>query len=122
MPRARSGTVTRRRHKKIRKLAKGYYGGRRRIFHIARDTVYRALAYSYAGRKQRKRQYRYLWNIRINAAAREHGLSYSRFINLLKRSGVELDRKSLAEIALDDPAGFRAIVESVRSGEQAVAE
>ncbi len=106
MPRVKRGFKARRRRKKILKMAKGYVGGRRRMFKVAKETVHRALVYAYRDRKQRKRDFRRLWIVRINAAARAHGMSYSRFIAGLKRAGVGLDRKVLADIAVHDPEAF----------------
>ncbi len=114
MARAKGGFKSRRRRSKIMKLAKGYYAGRHRQFRMAANTVQRALAYAFAGRKQRKRQYRALWIVRINAAVRPLGLSYSRFIAALTRAGIEIDRKVLADIALFDPKGFSEIVERAK--------
>lgn len=114
MARVKVGTTSRRRHKKILKAAKGYYGGRRKMHRVARNTVERAWAYAYRGRKERKRQFRAMWVVRINAAAREHGLSYSRFIAGLNAAGIELDRKALAEMAIRDPGAFARVVELVR--------
>jgi large subunit ribosomal protein L20 len=115
MPRAKGGPKTRRRHKKIMKLAKGYVGGRRKTYRQARETVERGLTYAYRDRKQRKRDLRSLWVVRINAAARPHGLSYSRLVAGLKAAGVELDRKMLAALALDDPTAFAEIVGLART-------
>jgi len=106
MPRAKGGPKTRRRHKKTMKLAKGYVGGRRKTYRQARETVERGLTYAYRDRKQRKREFRGLWIVRINAACRPHGLSYSRFVAGLKSAGVTVDRKILAALALDDPRTF----------------
>jgi len=114
MPRAKGGPKTRRRHKKTMKMAKGYVGGRRKTYRQARETVERGLTYAYRDRKQKKRDFRSLWIIRINAAVREHGLRYSEFINGLTKSGIQLDRKSLSELAIHDPAGFAAIVGQVK--------
>lgn len=109
MPRTKGGPKTRWRRKRILKRAKGYWGARKKLFAVAKETVDRALAYAFAGRKQKKRQYRRLWVARINAAVRPHGLSYSRFINGLSRANVELDRKVLADMAIHDPAAFGAV-------------
>jgi large subunit ribosomal protein L20 len=106
MPRVTRGTKTRRRHKKVLKLAKGNVGGRRRGYRQARETVEKGLTYAYRDRKVRKRDFRGLWIVRINAAARLHGMSYSRFIAGLKKAGVDLDRKVLADVAARDPAAF----------------
>jgi len=107
--RIKRGFKARRRRKKVLKLAKGYRGGHSKLFRTAADTVDRALMYSYRDRKARKRDFRRLWVIRINAAARINDLSYSRFIHGLKLANVELDRKVLAELAVSDPGGFSQI-------------
>ncbi len=115
MPRARGGPKTRQRRKKILKKAKGYVGGRRKLYRTAAETVLRAGAFAYRGRKQKKRRARGLWIIRINAACREAGLSYSRFMAALKRAGILLDRKVLAEMAVSDPQGFAKLAETARA-------
>ena len=109
MARVKRGVTARRRHKKIIKLAKGYYNARRKVFRVAKQAVTKAQQYAYIGRKQKKRQFRSLWIVRINAAARINGLSYSRFMYGLKQAGVELDRKVLADIAVRDAATFTKI-------------
>ena len=106
MVRATNAPVARRRHKKILKMAKGYRGGRGKQYRQAKDTVMRALAYAFRDRKVRKRDFRGLWIVRIGAAARLNGLSYSRFMSGLKKAGVELNRKILADIAIKDEAAF----------------
>ena len=106
MPRVKRGTKTRRRHKKLLKLAKGNVGGRRRGYRQARETVEKGLVYAYRDRKVRKREFRALWIVRINAAARLHGLSFSRLMQGLKMAGVDLDRKVLADLAVRDPGAF----------------
>ena len=106
MPRVKRGTKARHRHKKVLKLAKGYVGGRRRGYRQARETVEKGLTYAYRDRKVRKRDFRGLWIVRINAAARLHGLSYSRLMAGLRRAGIDLDRKVLADLAVRDPAAF----------------
>jgi large subunit ribosomal protein L20 len=111
MPRTKGGPKTRHRRKRILKLAKGYWGARRKLYAVAKETVDRALAYAFAGRKQKKRQYRSLWISRINAGLTNTDLSYSRFIHGLKRAEVELDRKALANLALTDPAAFAQVVD-----------
>jgi large subunit ribosomal protein L20 len=111
MPRTRNSPATRKRRKKILQRAKGYVGGRSRTFKMARETVDRAAAYAYRDRKQRKRQFRRLWIIRIGAAARLHGLSYNKFIHGLKTADIELDRKTLADMAISDPAAFGKLAE-----------
>ena len=109
MPRVKRGVTARNRHKKVLAEAKGYYGARSRVYRVAKQAVIKAGQYAYRDRRQRKRQFRALWIARINAAARENGLSYSRFINGLTRSGVEIDRKVLADLAVSDKAAFAAI-------------
>ena len=111
MPRVKRGTKGRRRHKKLLKLAKGYYGKKKNAYRIAMQAVDRALAYAYRDRRQKKRQFRSLWIVRINAAARENGLTYNRLISGLRKAGIELNRKVLSEIAIHDADGFAAIVE-----------
>ena len=115
MPRAKGGPKTRRRHKKIMKQAKGYVGGRRKLYRTAAETVLRAGAFAYRGRKQKKRRARGLWIIRINAASRQVGLSYSRFMAALRRAGILLDRKVLAEMAVLDPQGFAKLAETAKA-------
>ncbi|GIW40684.1 MAG: 50S ribosomal protein L20 [Candidatus Binatia bacterium] len=115
MPRVKRGTKARKRRKKILKMAKGYVGGRRRQYRQARETVEKGLTYAYRDRKARKRNFRSLWIVRINAACRLHGLSYSRLVHGLKRSGIELDRKALAELAVRDPAAFAEIAAQARA-------
>ena len=111
MPRTKGGPKTRHRRKKILKLAKGYWGARRKLYAVAKETVDRALAYAFAGRKQKKRQYRALWITRINAALTGSQLSYSRFIHGLKKAEIDLDRRALANLALHDPAAFGQVLE-----------
>jgi large subunit ribosomal protein L20 len=115
MPHVKRGVVAHRRHKKILKQAKGYYGARSRIFRVAKQAVTKAGQYAYRDRRQRKRQFRSLWIIRINAQSRANGLSYSRFINGLKRAEIALDRRVLADLAIHDKAGFAAIVERAKA-------
>ena len=115
MPRAKGGPKTRRRRKKILKQAKGYVGGRRRLYRTAAETVLRAGAFAYRGRKQKKPTARRLWIVRINAACRLAGLSYSRFVAALRRAGILLDRKVLAEMAVRDPAGFAKLAETAKA-------
>jgi len=110
--RVKRGYKARRRRKKILKLAKGYRGGRSKLFRTAADAVDKALMYAYRDRKARKRDFRRLWVIRINAAARMNNLSYSKFIHGLKLAGIELDRKILAELAVSDPSGFSQIAKT----------
>ena len=108
--RVKRGFKARRRRKKVLKLARGFRGGHSKLFRTAASTVDRALAFAYRDRRQRKRDFRRIWIVRINAAARMHDMSYSRFISGLKKAGVELDRKVLAELAVSDPSGFARIV------------
>ena len=115
MPRAKGGPKTRRRRKKVLKQAKGYVGGRRRLFETAKETVLRAGAFAYRDRRQKKRRFRSLWIIRINAAARALGLSYSSLMSGLKKAGVTLDRKILAELAMDDPPAFAKLAEAAKA-------
>ena len=115
MPRARGGPKTRHRRKKILKKAKGYFGGRRKLYKTAAETVLRAGAFAYRGRKQKKRAARGLWIVRINAACRQVGLSYSVFMAQLKRAGILLDRKVLAEMAVSDPQGFAKLAETAKA-------
>ena len=119
MPRTKGGPKTRHRRKRILKLAKGYWGARRKLYGVARETVDRALAYAFAGRKQKKRQYRKLWITRINGALTEQKLSYSRFIFGLKQADIQLDRKVLANLAVEDPAAFSAVVDVVKEQKSA---
>jgi len=105
----------RRRHKRILKEAKGYFGSRHRLFRVARETVERAWIYAYRDRKQRKRQFRSLWIARINAAAREHGVSYSQLMNGLAKAGIEVDRKNLADLAISDPQAFAELVTQAKA-------
>ena len=109
MPRARNPVQSRARRKKILKQAKGYYGARSRSYRVARQAVIKAGQYAYRDRRQRKRQFRALWITRINAAAREHGLSYSRFMNGLDKAQIAIDRKVLAELAVEDKPAFGVI-------------
>jgi len=115
MARVKRGVTAHARHKKVIKAAKGYYGRRKNVFRVAKQAVTKAGQYAYRDRRQRKRQFRALWIARINAAARECGLSYSRLINGLKQSNVEIDRKVLADIAVFDKAGFAAIAAQAKA-------
>jgi large subunit ribosomal protein L20 len=115
MPRAKGGAKTRQRRKKILKQAKGYVGGRRKLYRTAAETVLRAGAFAYRHRKQKKRLARGLWIVRINAACRQAGVSYSVFMAGLKKAGVLLDRKVLAELAVNDPPGFAKLAETART-------
>ena len=111
MPRATNNPASRRRRKKVLKRAKGFWGGRRRLFRTAHETVMRAEVFATRDRKQRKRQFRRLWTVRINAACRLMGTTYSRFIAGLKRAKIQMDRKSLADLAVKDTATFKKLVE-----------
>lgn len=115
MPRVKRGTKRRARRKKILKLAKGFYIGKSKLHRIAKLAVEKSLASSYRGRREKKRDFRTLWTIRINAAARQNDLSYSRLIQGLKKAGVGLDRKILADLAVTDPAGFTTVAQAARA-------
>ena len=115
MPRVKRGVAARKRRNRILSQAKGYYGARSRLIKTAREAVEKGWKYAYRDRKQRKRQFRALWITRINAAAREHGLSYSRFMNGLQQAGVEVDRKILAQLAVSDPKAFGDLAELAKS-------
>ncbi|MBD3169733.1 MAG: 50S ribosomal protein L20 [candidate division Zixibacteria bacterium] len=115
MSRATNNVAARRRRKKILKAARGNYGGRSKLYRTAKETVQKGMAYSYIHRRVRKRDFRSLWIIRINAACREHGISYSAFIDRLKKAGIELDRKMLADMAVTDPEGFKSLVNSINA-------
>ncbi len=115
MARIKGGLNARRRHNRVLKLAKGYRGARSKQYRIAKQSVMRALASSYAGRKERKRQFRRLWIARINAAARINGISYSQFMHGLKLAGVDVNRKMLAELAVNDAEGFKTLAELAKS-------
>jgi large subunit ribosomal protein L20 len=114
MARVKRGVVARARHKKVLKQAKGYYGARSRVYRVAVQAVTKAGQYAYRDRRQRKRQFRQLWIARINAAARQNGMSYSRFINGLKKASVEIDRKIHADIAVHDKNAFSALVNAAK--------
>ncbi len=117
MPRAKSSVARKRRHKKVLAMAKGYRGGRRRLFKTANETVLRALAFSYRDRRRRKRDFRRLWILRISAATRSHGLKYSEFVHGLGLRNVALNRKVLSQIAIFDPAAFEKLTQFAVSGE-----
>jgi len=110
MPRVKTGTIRRKRHKKILKMAKGFYSGRRKHFRKAAEAVAHALQYAYRDRRQKKREFRKLWIVRINAACRLNGTTYSRFMNALKVAGIDLDRKILADMAMNDASAFASLV------------
>jgi large subunit ribosomal protein L20 len=114
MPRSVNAVASRARRKKILKQAKGFYGKRKNVYTVAKNVLEKGLTYRYVGRKLKKREYRSLWIVRINAAVREEGLTYSAFINKLKEKGIELDRKVLADLAMNEPASFKALIQSVK--------
>ena len=116
MARIKRGVTAHRRHKKVLDKAKGYYGARSRVFRVAKQAVIKAGQYAYRDRRQRKREFRVLWIARINAGARENGLSYSRMINGLLKAAVEIDRKVLAELAVFDKAAFSVLAEKAKAG------
>ena len=116
MPRVKGGYVTRQRRKRVLKLAKGYFGSKHTLYKTAHEQVMRSLAYSYRDRKVRKRDFRKLWIQRINAACKLNDMKYSRFINGLNRAGIEVNRKMLAEMAVNDAAGFAQLVELAKQG------
>lgn len=115
MPRVKRGVTARARHQKIFVLAKGYRGRRKNVYRVAKQAVMKAGQYAYRDRRQRKRQFRQLWIVRINAGARENGLSYSKFMNGLKRASIEIDRKVLADLAVFDKAAFAQLVEKAKA-------
>jgi large subunit ribosomal protein L20 len=115
MPRVKRGSKRRDRRKKILEQASGYFLTKSKLYQAAQEAVQRGLKFAYSGRKQKKRQFRSLWIVRINAAAKLNGISYSQFVHGLKLAGIELDRKILADIAVNDPAGFTSLVEQARA-------
>ncbi len=115
MARVKRGVIARKRHNKVLKQAKGYYGARKKIFRVAKQAVIKAGQYAYRDRRQKKRQFRRLWIARINAAARINGMTYSRFISGLNKAGIEVDRKVLSDIAIHDAEAFSAIVEKAKA-------
>jgi len=114
MPRSKNAVASRARKKKILKLAKGYYGARKNVWTVAKNAVEKALKYAYAGRKQKKRNFRKLWIARINAGVRTHGMNYSEFIGKLNKSGIQLNRKVLADLAMNHPEAFKAVVDKLK--------
>jgi large subunit ribosomal protein L20 len=116
MPRSTHSAARKKRHKKVFKAARGYFGGRKNLWRIAKDAVERGWEHAYRDRKKKKRNFRALWITRINAAARQHDLSYSRFMNGLKHQGIELDRKALADLAVRDPQAFGSLAERAKEG------
>ena len=115
MARVKGGVNARKKHKKVLKQAKGYYGAKSKLFRPANQAVMKSLNYAFIGRRQRKRDFRKLWITRINAAARANGMSYSKFINGLKKANIEVNRKMLSEMAIHDAAGFTKLVEMAKS-------
>ncbi|ABM94843.1 50S ribosomal protein L20 [Methylibium sp. Pch-M] len=115
MPRVKRGVTARARHKKVLELAKGFRGRRKNVYRIAKQAVMKAGQYAYRDRRNRKRVFRRLWIARINAASRSHGITYSRFIAGIKKAAIDIDRKMLAELAVNDPAAFGSIVEKVKA-------
>jgi large subunit ribosomal protein L20 len=114
MPRSVNAVASRARRKRILKQAKGFYGKRKNVYTVAKNVVEKGMTYSYVGRKLKKREYRRLWIARINAAVREEGLTYSQFINALNKKGIELDRKVLADLAMNNAESFKALVAQVK--------
>ncbi|HXL55544.1 MAG TPA: 50S ribosomal protein L20 [Chitinophagaceae bacterium] len=114
MPRSVNAVASKARRKKILKQAKGFYGKRKNVYTVAKNIVEKGMTYSYVGRKNKKREYRQLWIARINAAVREEGLTYSEFINKLNTKGIEINRKLLADLAMNEPASFKALIDSVK--------
>ena len=114
MPRSSNAVASRTRRKKALKMAKGYFGARKNVYTVAKNAVEKGLTYAYIGRKLKKRQFRSLWIMRINAAARQHGMSYSVFMGKLNSSGIELNRKVLADLAMNHPEAFKAVVDQIK--------
>jgi large subunit ribosomal protein L20 len=114
MPRSVNAVASRARRKKILKQAKGFYGKRKNVYTVAKNVLEKGLGYKYVGRKLKKREYRSLWIVRINAAVREEGMSYSQFINKLQTAGIDLNRKVLADLAMNEPEAFKALVAQVK--------
>ena len=114
MSRSVNSVAAKARKKRVLKQAKGYFGRRKNVWTVAKNAVEKGLQYAYSGRKQKKRDYRSLWIVRINAAVREHGLSYSVFMNKIHEAGIDLNRKALADLALNNPEAFKAIVDKVK--------
>ncbi|MDA0304559.1 MAG: 50S ribosomal protein L20 [Bacteroidetes bacterium] len=114
MPRSNNAVASRTRRKKVLKMAKGYFGARKNVWTVAKNAVEKGLLYAYSGRKQRKRQFRSLWIMRINAGAREHGMSYSTLMGALSKKGIELNRKVLADLAMNHPDAFKAVVDQAK--------
>jgi len=121
MPRVKRGTVRRAKRKKLLALAKGYYANKSKLYRAAKESVDTALKYAFVGRRRKKRDFRRLWIVRINAAAREHGLTYGQFMSGLKKSGVKLDRKMLSELAISSPAAFATLAKQAKADAKAPA-
>ena len=114
MPKSTNAVAAKARRKKVLKAAKGYFGRRKNVHTVAKNAVEKAMQYAYIGRKQKKRNFRSLWITRINAGAREHGMSYSQFMGGVKKNGIELNRKVLADLAMNHPEAFKAVVDSIK--------
>ena len=114
MARVKTGIITRKKHKKILKRAKGYYGAKSKLFKVANQAIMKSMTYAFIGRKRKKRDFRSLWIARINAGTRQYGLSYSKFMYGLKKNNINMNRKMLSEMAINDPEGFKKLVELVR--------
>ncbi|UOE39319.1 MULTISPECIES: 50S ribosomal protein L20 [Chryseobacterium] len=114
MPRSVNAVASRARRKKLMKQAKGFFGRRKNVWTVAKNAVQKAMQYAYRGRKEKKRNFRALWIMRINAGAREHGMSYSQFMGALKKNNIELNRKVLADLAMNHPEAFKAVVDQVK--------
>ncbi len=114
MPRSVNAVASRARRKKVMKLAKGYFGRRKNVWTVAKNAVEKAMSYAYSGRKQKKRNFRALWIMRINAGARQYGMSYSQFMGACKKNNIELNRKVLADLAMNHPEAFKAVVDQVK--------
>ena len=114
MPRSSNSVASRARRKKVLKMAKGYFGARKNVYTVAKNAVEKGLTYAYIGRKLKKRNFRSLWIMRINAAARQHGMSYSKFMGKLSKSGIELNRKVLADLAMNHPDAFKAVYDKIK--------
>ncbi|MBM3160868.1 MAG: 50S ribosomal protein L20 [Bacteroidetes bacterium] len=114
MPRSVNHVASRAKRKNLIKLAKGYFGRRKNVWTVAKNAIEKGLVYAYSGRKQKKRNFRSLWITRINAGVRQHGMSYSQFMGALHKSGIELNRKALADLAMNHPDAFKAVVETVK--------
>jgi len=114
MPRSVNHVASRAKRKNLMKLAKGYFGRRKNVWTVAKNAIEKGLVYAYSGRKQKKRNFRSLWITRINAGVRQHGMSYSQFMGALHKSGIELNRKALADLAMNPPDVFKAVVETVK--------